>query len=120
MNANQLKLALKNFNGSEQFFRHLGILYTEGVQYLAEKANSYWLLDLVASHARHDKWREVEEFVTVKLKVENQTGKVIFDNGNGEILGGQEIEYTDFPLDEISLWLCWNGQGYTLLLPSEY
>ncbi len=96
------------------------MLYTEGVQYLAQHAGCYWLLDLVATHARYDSWREVEEFVSVILKVKDDVGLVIFDDGNGEIIHKQKIEYTDFPFEEIKLFLCWNGDGYTLMLPSEY
>ena len=121
MNPYKLEADLLNFNGSESFHRHLGgMLNTEGVQYLAEHANCYWLLDLVAAHSKHDNWRAVEEFVLVKLAVKNNTGIVVFDNGNGEILGEQKIEYTDFPLAEIKLYLCWNGSDYTFMLPSEY
>lgn len=121
MNPYKLKADLLNFTGSESFHRHLGgMLYTEGVQYLAQHANCYWLLDLVAAHSKHDAWREVEGFVLVKLTVKSDAGLVVFDDGNGEILGEQKIEYTDFPMEEVRLYLCWNGDGYTLLLPNEY
>jgi hypothetical protein len=43
----------KQFTGSEQFYRH-GLsrnhIYTEGVQFLAERAQVYWLLDKIALH----------------------------------------------------------------------
>jgi hypothetical protein len=32
----------------------------------------------------------------------------------------QEIDYTDFPLDEIALWLCAKGNLQVLMLPCEY
>ena len=40
----------------------------------------------------------------------------IADDGNGRELARQDISLTDFPLDEVSLYLTDN----TLLLPSEY
>ncbi|MGH9342555.1 MAG: DUF6876 family protein, partial [Terriglobia bacterium] len=42
------KSDLGQFTASEQFFRH-GLskshIYTEGVQFVAERAGAYWLLD---------------------------------------------------------------------------
>jgi hypothetical protein len=41
---------LGQFSGSEHFFRH-GLsrnhIYTEGAQFVAERAGAYWLLDSV-------------------------------------------------------------------------
>jgi hypothetical protein len=37
-------------------------------------------------------------------------------DGNGNTVYRKEIEYTDFPLPEITLWFTDN----TVLLPSEY
>ncbi len=42
---------LAQFTGTEQYYKHLGgLVYTDGVKYLAEKAGSYWLLDIIASY----------------------------------------------------------------------
>jgi hypothetical protein len=38
------------------------------------------------------------------------------DDGNGTVVFTKEIEYTDFPLDEISLWFTNN----VIYLPSEH
>lgn len=43
--------ALHHFTGTETWFRHplvRKVLYTEGVQYLAETGGAYWLLDEIA------------------------------------------------------------------------
>jgi hypothetical protein len=32
----------------------------------------------------------------------------------------QEIDHTDFPLDEIALWLVVDGDHQVLMLPGEY
>ncbi|MEO8964712.1 MAG: DUF6876 family protein [Gammaproteobacteria bacterium] len=42
---------LNQFISSGQFFKHWinsKLVYTEGVQYLAEKAHCYWLIDEIA------------------------------------------------------------------------
>jgi hypothetical protein len=86
------------------------------VQDLAEQAGAYWLIDLIAS------WMlapivQTEEFVVWKLSVKpDHTALAVAEDGNGNELARQEIEYSDFPLEEISLYLTDN----TLLLPSEY
>lgn len=42
---------LNAFTGTTRYFRHpSGILFTEGVNYLAESAGAYWLIDVVASY----------------------------------------------------------------------
>jgi hypothetical protein len=38
------------------------------------------------------------------------------DDGNGNAVYSKRIPFTDFPLDEISLYYC----NKTILLPSEY
>lgn len=104
--------------GSEAVFRHWTrqLVYTEGVQYLAEHAGAFWLIDLVASWCI-DPRIQAQEFVHWKLTVNpDRTAVAIADDGNGNEILRQDIEFTDFPLDEITLFLT----ERTLLLPSEY
>jgi hypothetical protein len=42
------------------------------------------------------------------------------DDGNDNILAQQFIEYTDFPLDEIKLYACYNGDIWVIMIPREY
>jgi hypothetical protein len=104
--------------GSEAVFRHWTrhLVYTEGVEYLAEQANAYWLIDLIASWCI-DPRIQANEFIHWKLTVNpDRTAVAIADDGNGNEILRQYIEVTDFPLDEITLFLT----DRTLLLPSEY
>jgi hypothetical protein len=58
-----------------------------------------------------------EDFIVWKLTVHaDRTASAVADDGNGRELFRQKIEFTDFSLDEITLYLA----GGTLLLPSEY
>jgi hypothetical protein len=114
----KLLASLAMHTGSESVFRHWTrrLVYTEGVQHLAEQAGAYWLIDLIASWTLEPKMRD-EEFVVWKLSVNaDHTALAVAEDGNGNELARQEIEYSDFPLEEISLYLTDN----TLLLPSEY
>jgi hypothetical protein len=114
----ELEAGLALHTGTTCWFRHWTgrLVYTEGVQFLAEKASAYWLIDLVASWCRHPSLRD-QDFVFWKLAVNpDRSATAIADDGNGRELVRQEIPWTDFPLDEVGLYLTDN----TLLLPSEY
>lgn len=47
---------LQRFNGSYTFYRHFtGMVYTEGVKYLADEGGAHWLIDAIASYQRDRK-----------------------------------------------------------------
>lgn len=105
---------LDMFTGTENYYKHwagFGV-YTDGVLYLAEKANAYWLLDAIFSYRRK------ESFQLWELKVNKDKSCILTmkEDSDSPILVKQEIEWTDFPLDYIKLYLI-DG---VLLLPSEY
>jgi hypothetical protein len=67
--------------------------------------------------AVHRKAVAAEEFQVWKLAVRpNRTATLTCDDGNGNIVFTKEIEHTDFPLDEITLYFANN----VIHLPSEY
>src|SRR3990167_6373010 len=103
---------LDQFTGTEQYYKHwLGINYTDGVKYLAERAGAYWLIDLIASSHRK------EPFQVSRLeKTDKGWLATMKEDSDQPVLVRQEIEYSDFPLNEIELWLI-DG---VLLLKSEY
>ena len=106
------------FIGSQEYFRHwLGVRYTEGVKFLIDKAQAYWLLDLIESWQTKRAVRQ-ERFQVWTLKVDLKKKKAIAvcDDGNGKKVCTQKIGYTDFPLPEIKLYRTDN----VILLPSEY
>jgi hypothetical protein len=110
---------LSQYYGSDQlYFNPLfrAIKYTQGVQYVSRNGAG-WLIDAILSHAVHNKKVACEDFILAKLTVNLDARSAIltFDDGNGKIVARQKIEYTDFPLKEISFYL----EGKTLMLPSE-
>jgi hypothetical protein len=49
----ELLTNLAQFTGTTQWYKHplyRGLLYTDGIQYLAENAGCYWLIDYVFSN----------------------------------------------------------------------
>ena len=111
---------LVNFTGSENWYRHSinrTVLYTDGAQHVAEHGGAYWLLDTIAIAQRHEKTVAGEEFQVRKLTVrEDRTASLVCGDGNDNIVYTQHIEYTDFPLDQITLYFVNN----VIHLPSEY
>lgn len=109
---------LSHFNGSEQFFKHgiTGFCYTEGVNYLCESCESFWLIDFIFSH-QSLKNVAVEVFQVWKVYKNEDKWEVVCEDGNDHLVFKNRIEYSDFPLDETILWLVNNS---VLMLPSEY
>jgi hypothetical protein len=111
---------LSRFTDGENWYRHglnRNVNYTEGAQYLPDKGGDYWLLDPIAICQLHQKRVAAEEFQVWKLTVrEDRTATLLCDDGNDNIVYTQLIEYTDFPLNEVTLYFANN----LIHLPSEY
>lgn len=114
-----LKHELRQFTGSERFFRHSlfrRFVYTEGVQFLAERAGAYWLLDYIFGHQPLNSLSGQPFQVWIIRVREDKSADISVEDGNNNLLHSFKLDFTTFPLEEFSLWLI---EG-TLLLPSEY
>jgi hypothetical protein len=111
---------LSQFSGSENWYQHginRNVHFTDGAKYVADKANAYWLLDEIAIIQPYDKRVGAEDFQVWKLAVRpDRTATLTCDDGNGNVVFSKEIEYTDFPLAELTLWFANN----VIYLPSEH
>ena len=123
MDTQTLKSDLAQFTGSEQFYKYLfGVTLTEGARYLAEKANAFWLMDIIASYQHEREFKTHHDFQVWTLKLdavgdgEMPTATVTASDGNDNVLAQQHIAMTDFPLPEFTLWF----EHGTILLPSEH
>lgn len=112
----QLRNDLEQFTGSEKIYKHpiSGMLYTEGIKYLADKAQAYWLIDAIASYQQ--KFRS-KEFQIWTFKLDNKGGGILQmqEDIPGTAIVTQHIQHTDFPLHTIKLYL----ENNTLTLPRE-
>lgn len=120
MTQNTLTAAdLRQFTGTENWYRHAiarNVLYTDGIKYVAEKAGTSWLLDEIAL-AQSLPHIKAEPFQRWHLQVRpNHTALLTCDDGNYNIRLSKEIEFTDFPLDEIAIYMT----GSVIMLTSEY
>lgn len=116
---------LNQFTGTEQRYRHPlfpKFTYTDGVQYVAEHGRAYWLIEAIFSW-QNDPIVSAEPFQTWTLTVfPDRTGLLVATNGNGTHLAEQILDYTDFPLTTITIYLMITLYliNDVLLLPSEY
>jgi hypothetical protein len=130
---NDLESNLAQFHGSEQWHRHWTnrLIYTDGIDYLQRNATCFWLVDAIASHqpaisrlASKQGRTDILDFQIWVLKMEPQPGfpkaakLTMYADLPGDPVITQYIEFTDFPLAEIKLYLEF-GQHPTLMLPGE-
>ena len=123
---------LRQFTGDLERFRHglnRRVIYTPGVKHLAERAGAYWLIDDIAILIGSPEMRRAAEananfremqFWKLTVAAEG-SAKLSCHDGNGLTAGtGFNYGFTDFPLDQVEIWAAFDGEHWTLYLPSEH
>ncbi len=123
---------LREFTGDDIRYRHAfarSVIYTPGVKHLAERASAYWLLDDIAilTVSRELKRAAVKNPLVADMQfwiltvAQDQTALLTCGDGNkGHPVYSQRIPFTDFPLPSVEVWAAFDGQHWTLYLPSEH
>lgn len=70
--------------------------------------------------ASHLTTRVTDHFAVVNMNVTGSSASLTLDDGNGHVFAKQFIEYTDFPLPEMKLYCCHDGETWVIMLTSEY
>jgi len=93
------------------------VLYTEGVEYVADAAGAHWLLDEIALAQRYIISVKREDFQVWDLEV-NADQSVILTCGDGNVLEvySKLVTFTDFPEPGIRFYYA----DWLIHLPSEY
>ena len=117
----ELREALSCFTHTEIVRPHWSgkFFYSDGVRFLAEYADAYWLLDVIASHLDWGLFCQPLQVwtLTVFRQVHPAAGKLECRLDEGKpVIRRHLIDYVDFPLDSMKLWL-YKGM---LMLRSEY
>ena len=118
MNTQEIKNTLRHFTGTtkyhvHQVFPNQKFNITDGIHYLRESCQAYWLLDVIYSYNQKLQ-KETFQVWTLKLEI-NDNWIVTCTDGIGKQLIKQQIGYSDFPLDEITIYV----KDGIALLPSE-
>lgn len=114
---------LTQFTGTEAYHRWSmlfpRIVLTDGTKYLAEEAGAYWLMDVIASHIPSIKG-DYFAIATLEKAKKNWKFALADDVPATKVYAKQTIEFSDFPLDEIKLYVIKQDDLWVILLPSEY
>lgn len=118
---------LPNFYGTENYHRWSAMfpnfVLTDGAKYIAESCGAYWLMGAIASHRAS--YRNESFVVAVLGKVSDFHGNGFYlsicdDIPSNKMFASQRIQFSDFPLDEIKMYLVKQGDLWVIMLPSEY
>ncbi len=123
---------LQQFTGDTKRYRHSlnrRVVYTPGVQHLAEHGEAYWLLDAIASYfvglklgramVQDDRLQTLQFW---RLEVRHDCSATLTmraDSGVSPAIT-QEIPFTDFSMDTADIWAGFDGTHWVLYLPSEH
>jgi hypothetical protein len=106
--------ALGGFIGTQQYYREMGTLYTDGVKYIMENGYSWVVTDALAM-IMCNRVLKAQPFLAVKLKRSDSEADLIIDDGNGKVLYRQHYDYTDAKRDLTLFW-----ESGVLLLAGEH
>ncbi len=124
ISSHKLMNNLETFSGTEMFHSIplLNTRFTDGIKYLANAANCFWLVTDLSVIAKSLTNRS--RFITIdfkKLSEEMQDAIgyeaiIEYGNGNGRILETHKYHSTEFPLKKLRLFFTED----TLYLPNEH
>ena len=106
---------LSDFHGTENYYTNpmYPFEWTDGVKYLVENGEAYWLLDSIASWQKELDSSQIQFWMLI---VNADNSAVLSCEQDDGLVVTQQIPFTDFPIPEVTLWL-YDG---VLLLSSEY
>lgn len=123
---------LRQFTGDLNRFRHplaRGVIYTPGVQFLADRAGAYWLIDEIALAIAGGEvakaGRQDERVLSLhfwRLDVRGDQSAELTARADSDVppFVIRQIPWTDFPLAHVDVWAGYDGTHWTLYLPSEH
>jgi hypothetical protein len=118
-----------NAIGSERFYRLNPLtpwaIATDGAFLMFQKLECFWLFDLIVLQITKVKQKHPDIFsqgflVSRFVRKNNGDSAVLtMDDGNKNILISQTIPFTTLT-ENVLLFVEYNGEGWTILLPSEH
>lgn len=123
---------LAHFTGDLTRYRHSlnrNVLYTPGIQFLAERGGAYWLLDHIALTLATSEFKAAVmsdprigslHFWTLTVATDHTAMLTATADSGVEPFESSRIDVTDFPLARVDIWAGFDGTYWTLYLPSEH
>ena len=123
MEAIAIREELKMFHGTTEYHKHLfpgksPLLLTDGCKYVRDDLQSNWLFDAILSYQTHKALRDVNFQIWELRQLRKDFTWLLTcreDVGRKPLIS-QSIEFSDFPVDYIKIWVI----DKVALLPSEY
>jgi hypothetical protein len=123
METRTINKELGQFHGTTEYHKHLfpgksPLLLTDGCKYVRDDCNAYWLFDAILSYQCEKVLRNVnfQIWELKQLKKDFTWVLTCREDTEKRPLISQSIEFSDFPLDYIRIWVI----DKVALLPSEY
>lgn len=114
----EIESNINYFTGTDKWHQiYPNILITDGIKFVFDTAQSYWLGEIVFSIQSLSKVKaEYFQFYNLEVDLEKSMGKLTVTDGNEKEIYTQTLPYTDFPLAKFRFYFT-DG---VILLPSEY
>jgi hypothetical protein len=115
----QIEYQLAHCYGGESYYKTMlpNLYFTEGVKTLRDLCECQWLIDAILSYQpRCHKDSALKECQFWDLKKEKNSWMLTCRRDKNDVAFSQRIGYSDFPLDEITIWVI----NKIVMLPSEY
>jgi hypothetical protein len=123
MNEANIRYELKQFHGTSMYHKHLfpgksPIILTDGCKYVRDECNAFWLFDAILSYQCEKILKGVnfQIWELKRLKKDLSWLLTCREDSDKKPIITQEIEFSDFPLDSIKIWVI----DKVAILPSEY
>jgi hypothetical protein len=103
--------------GTQFYHKYKGSYsYTDGIEELARICGAFWLIELIVSHQTSQALKRQHFQVWQLDRIKDNEFKITCTDGNDGYVTHQDIPFSDFPYEMVTLWLV-DG---CLLLPCEY
>jgi len=126
MSVEEIQSGLAQFYGTEGYHRlspfHGPLVVTDGVAWLCEKAECFWLLDEIAMaqpKCMKDRMLREHQFWTLRVNPD-KSATLICERDSGNVFSTKEIPFSDFPMAEVKIWVEPGERYLVALLPSEH
>ena len=129
--ASEIQEQLRYCTGTQSYHRispfARKVVATDGVVQMAQLCGAFWLASDIALHSQSiaKKHEDGKYFQAWKFTAKDRKGTLVGTDGNGNVYQTEEYDMTDFPLDEIDIWveptyMESEGEILVMMLPTEH
>jgi hypothetical protein len=120
-NIDKIKSELEQHYGSQTYYKGFvsKSIYTDGIKDLLEKAQCYWLYDIIQTEIFALLKNKNPDIYYFKITSKSSEAKLILKDYKSDVIYEREIPFTDFPEGSLDLVIGFDGQYLTTCLPSE-